>query len=257
MTREAVKRGRVWIGTSGWSYPHWGGRFYPDDIRKKDWFAYFAQHFNTVELNATFYHLFPETTYAGWERKAPGDFVYAVKMWQWVTHRKKLRGVEADTQTALERAALLGRRLGPVLVQLPPGLKRDDELLKEYMGVLKETPRRIGRRFALTFEFRHPSWADEEVYRMLRRDRFALCLPDGGRVTFPRTVTAPFTYVRFHGRAGMADSLYPEAVLADWANWLRAQRNAGIDVYVYFNNDYNASAITNAGQMIGLMRNRD
>lgn len=253
MAEQVKKSGRVWIGTSGWSYAHWAGRFYPDDIRKKDWFGYFAQQFDTVELNATFYHLFPETTYAGWEAKAPGNFLYAVKMWRWVTHRKKLRDVEEDTQTALERAALLGRRLGPILVQLPPSLKRNDERLREYMEVLKTARRRIGRRFAFTIEFRHPSWDDEAVYRILERENFALCLPDGPRVMYPRRVTSYFTYVRFHGRAGMPDALYPEAVLADWAAWLRAQRDAGVDVYVYFNNDYNASAITNARQMIRLM----
>lgn len=253
MTAESAKRGRVWIGTSGWSYAHWAGRFYPEDIRKKDWFGYFSRHFDTVELNATFYHLFPAKTYAGWEAKPTGNFLYAVKMWRWVTHRKKLRDVEEDTHTALERAALLGRRLGPVLVQLPPSLKRDDELLKAYMDVLKAARRRIGKRFQFTIEFRHLSWVDEEVYRILARDNFALCLPDGPRVTFPRVTTSYFTYVRFHGREGMADSLYPEEALADWAAWLRRQRDAGVDVYVYFNNDYNASAITNARQMKRLM----
>lgn len=244
-----TKKGKAYIGTSGWSYGDWAGRFYPAEVRKKDWFGYFARHFSTVELNATFYRLFPESTFEGWGNKAPKGFTYAVKMWRQVTHRKRLKNAGDQTQGVLERAALLGRHLGPVLVQLPPGLHRDDERLADYIEVLKEARRKIGKRFQFVVEFRHKSWLEDAVFSLLNRNHIALCLPDGLVSDVPKISTSYFTYVRFHGREDTYRTLYTESMLAEWARWMREQLADGIDVYAYFNNDYHAHAIQNARQL--------
>ena len=249
------KQGNAYIGTSGWSYEDWVGRFYPKDVRKKDWFGYFAQHFSTVELNATFYRLFPESTFEKWKGNAPKDFVYAVKMWRWVTHRKRLNDVAADTQTALERAALLGRHLGPILIQLPPGLHRDDGRLREYVEVLKECKKNLHKQFRFTIEFRHKSWLEDEVFEILKKGRIALCIADMPKLTFPRITTANFVYVRFHGDVRLYQTLYAKSTLTEYANWLKPLIAQGKDVYGYFNNDYNAHAIINAKQLRTMLEN--
>lgn len=243
------RQGKAYIGTSGWSYDDWQERFYPADIRKKDWFGYFAQNFSTVELNATYYRLFPAATFEGWKKKAPKNFTYAVKMWGLVTHRKRLKDVTEQTQTVLERAALLDRNLGPILIQLPPSFHRDDQRLADYIEVLKEARQKIGKRFQIAFEFRHPSWMEEAVFSMLGRSNFALCLPDGSKLGCPKIATSYFTYVRFHGREAKYQTIYSQAMLAEWAVWMKQRLNDGINVYAYFNNDYHAHAVTNAKQI--------
>lgn len=250
---EKKKHGKAYVGTSGWSYDDWAGRFYPADIRKKDWFGYFAAHFSTVELNATYYRLFPAKTFGGWKDKAPKNFTYAVKMWGLVTHRKRLKDVTEQTQTVLERAAMLGRHLGPVLIQLPPGLHREDQRLADYIEVLKETRQKVGRRFRFTIEFRHESWMDDAVFAMLKKSNIALCLPDGPRMDCPKIVTSYFTYVRFHGREGKYQTIYSQKMLAEWADWMKKQIENGIDVCAYFNNDFHAHAVQNARQLIDLV----
>ena len=249
----AKKTGKAYVGTSGWSYDDWVVRFYPEDVRKKDWFEYFVKHFSTVELNATYYRLFPAKTFQLWHDKAPKNFTYAVKMWRMVTHLKRLRDADDATQTVLERAALLGRNLGPILVQLPPSLRRDDELLDEYLLVLRHIRQAIGMRMKFAFEFRHASWMDDAVYAILKRHRAALCLPDGPQPEWPRVVTSNFTYVRFHGRPN-TDSMYTEPMLAEWAQWMKPKLSSGIDVYAYFNDDYKAHAVVNARQLRELLK---
>lgn len=244
------KKGKVYVGTSGWSYEDWAERFYPSGLRKKDWFSCFATHFKTVELNATFYRLFEKKTYQGWAQKALQGFIYALKMWRWITHRKRLKDVASDTQTALERAALLGNHLDPVLIQLPPGLYRDDRRLAEYIQVLKKARKKIGRRFKFAFEFRHESWIDDQVFSLLDRNKFALCLPDWPKLEFPRIITSHFSYIRFHGCEDTYQTLYPKQYLQTWAYWIQKQISKGIDVYAYFNNDYHVHAVTNAKQLL-------
>jgi len=245
--------GRALVGTSGWSYDHWKGVFYPQRLAKARWFAFLAERFPTVEVNATYYRLFPERTFQSWAAKAPRGFVYAVKMWKRVTHERRLRDVEEPTAEALTHAALLGDHLGPILVQLPPGLRRDDGLLAGFLELLDRLGERADTRFCATVEFRHASWFDDAVYELLRRAGVALCLFDSPRLTCPRVVTAGFVYVRFHGRPKLFASLYPESALRSWARWLGEQRDAGRDVFVYFNNDVEGHAITNAGQLTEML----
>jgi uncharacterized protein YecE (DUF72 family) len=241
--------GHAFIGTSGWSYEHWQDSFYPRDLPKKDRFAYYTEHMPTVELNATFYHLFPEKTFQGWADKAPKGFIYAVKMWRRITHYKRLKQVDDDMLTFLTRAMLLDDHLGPVLIQLPPGLHRDDDLLKRFLSSLSEIQKSLHKKLRAAIEFRHASWFDEEVYRILENANAGLCLADMPKVQNPRRVTSDFSYVRFHGRPHLYQSLYSEEELAEWGGWLGEQLDAGRDAFVYFNNDFNAHAVLNARQL--------
>jgi len=246
--KDTAKRGNLFIGTSGWSYEHWQNVFYPEDLSKKDRFAYFAGQFPTVELNATFYRLFPEKTFQNWAHKAPPKFLYAVKLWRWITHRKRLKNIDEDLQAFLIRALLLGDHLGPILVQLPPGLHRNDELLKQFLHTLVKTRKSLKKKFRVTVEFRHRSWLDDDVLQILKDAGAALCLADMPRLKFPRETTCDFTYVRFHGRPQLYRSLYTEEQLACWSDWLSGQLHAGHDVFAYFNNDFEARAVQNARQ---------
>ncbi len=131
---------KLHIGTSGWMYDDWRGRFYPPHVPKTRWFSHYSQHFSTVELNSSFYHLPSEKAFNTWREKAPDGFVYALKVSRYITHLKKLRDVEEPVQTFVTRARLLGNRLGPLLYQLPPGLKRNDALLEAFLELLPWRP---------------------------------------------------------------------------------------------------------------------
>jgi len=247
-------RGKPYVGTSGWSYDHWRGPFYAPDVAKKDWFAFFAKTFSTVELNATFYRLFPEKTFDSWAAKAPEDFIYAVKMWRMVTHRKRLVNVEQDVASFLVRARRLDEHLGPILIQLPPGVHRDDALLGDFLALIGETCRDIGAEgMRFTLEFRHATWFDDKVYSRLEEAGVALCLPDREGLEVPRVETADFIYVRFHGRPRVHSGCYTRQQLRPWATWINGQLDNGRDVYVYFNNDLHAYAVKNAREIAALL----
>ena len=245
----ALLRGKMFVGTSGWSYEHWRDIFYPGDLPKKEHFNFYAGQFSTVELNATFYRLFPEKTFQNWRDKAPEGFLYAVKMWRWITHRKKLKQSDDDLRTFLSRALLLKEHLGPLLVQLPPSLQRDDETLRLFLKSLERVQQHLKQKFRVAVEFRHPDWLVEEVFRILAEAHVALCLADMPRLQFPRVITSDFTYVRFHGRPRLYQSLYPQEQLTEWGDWLGELLMNGKDVFAYFNNDFNAHAVQNARQL--------
>ncbi len=233
---------KLHIGTSGWMYDDWRGRFYPPDIPKSRWLSHYVQHFSTVELNNSFYHLPSEKAFSAWRDKAPEGFVYAVKASRYITHMKKLRGAEEPLQTFITRARLLGDRLGPVLYQLPPGLKRHDDLLGAFLQLLPGDLRHV-------FEFRHESWFDAAVYDLLQKHRAAFCIYDLPGTTTPVVATAAFAYVRFHGSTGLYDSCYSDDELHSWAGKIRGLRKGLSEVYVYFNNDTHAYAVQNAARL--------
>jgi uncharacterized protein YecE (DUF72 family) len=255
-TISNLQHGKAFIGTSGWSYEHWQDIFYPKDLPKKDRFNYFAGQIPTVELNATFYHLFPEKTFQGWAGKAPEGFLYAVKMWRRITHYKRLKQIDEDLLTFLARVMLLADHLGPVLIQLPPGLHRDDDLLNGFLKTMLEVQTALIKEFRTAVEFRHGSWFAQDVYHILERAGAALCLADMPKLEFPREVTSDFVYMRFHGRPHLYWSLYSEETLADWCDWLSLHLSSGRDVFVYFNNDFDAHAIQNARQLQHMLASR-
>ena len=227
------------IGTSGWQYDHWRGRFYPTELPKTRWFEHYARHFDTVEINSTFYHLPKAQTMVNWHDKAPARFLYAVKASRYITHVKKLADPQQSLERFLELASLLKRRLGPILFQLPPSLHKDLRKLDDLIACLPRPNRAV-------FEFRHPSWYDQETFDLLRRRQVAFCIHDMSGKASPRIVTGNVIYVRFHGTGGRYAGSYTDRLLAEWADWLADQRDKVRAMYAYFNNDVEGHAINNA-----------
>jgi len=232
--------GSIHIGTSGWHYKHWLGVFYPEELPAKDMLKFYSRHFNTVEINNSFYHLPGIATFEQWRLTTPKEFLFAVKGSRFITHMKKLKDPEDSTEKFFAGAKRLGPKLGPVLFQLPPRWHLNIERLAEFMAVL---PR--DQQYA--FEFRDESWHVREVYNVLRRHNAAFCIFDLSGKETPHEITADFTYVRFHGpgEARYAGS-YPSHALENWAQRLKAWGRDLRDVYIYFNNDVGGHAIKNA-----------
>jgi len=238
----------VRIGCSGWSYQHWKGRFYPGRAPESGWLGLYAETFDTVEVNATFYRLPLRSTVAGWAAHTPRTFLFAVKASRYLTHVKRLRDLPAGLARLEERIAPLREadKLGPVLWQLPASFRRDDVRLAETLARLPD-----GRH---AFEFRHPSWFDDDVYALLREHRAALVVADrDGLPEAPWVDTAGWWYVRLHhGRAGRRGN-YSPAELERWAERLRGRSG---DAYVYFNNDWEGFAPQNAATLRSLVADR-
>jgi uncharacterized protein YecE (DUF72 family) len=227
--------GRVRVGCSGWQYKHWRGDFYPVDVAATRWFEYYAARFDTVEINNSFYRLPEAETFARWRERAPGRFLFAVKASRFLTHMKKLKDPEEPLERLFTRMRSLGRRLGPVLYQLPPGFKLDLGRLEHFLHALPGDARHV-------IEFRDPSWYADTVSVLLERHRVARCLHDMQGSATGRERVGPFVYVRYHGASGTYSGGYPADRLARWAEWLQAEREAGVDVFAYFNNDVGGHA---------------
>lgn len=236
----------VRIGTSGWHYDHWIGRFYPQKMRKENWLEFYAQHFDTVEINNTFYHMPREQTMVNWRDKVPTGFLFAVKASRYITHIKKLHNTAEEVGRFFVLASLLQGRLGPVLYQLPPSLHKNLERLDEFILSLQRSDNAV-------FEFRDKSWYDQETFDLMNRRGVALCVHDMGDKAPPRLVTGRVAYVRFHGTSGRYAGNYPDTVLQDWANWLKAQIPIVRAIYAYFNNDISGHALNNARTLKQIM----
>ena len=230
------RRRVVRIGCSGWNYASWKEPFY-GGRPAREWLELYARHFDTVEVNNTFYRLPKKASVATWERTAPDGFCFAVKVSRYITHIKRLR--DLGEPVARFRACIEPlRKLGPFLWQLPPNFPRDDDRLR---ATLESLP--SGERHA--FEFRHETWFSEDVYALLREHGSALVLT-GEREVF----TAPWTYVRFHRGVRGRRGNYSESELQEWAARIRSW---SCDVYAYFNNDWEAFAVRNAARLKELL----
>jgi uncharacterized protein YecE (DUF72 family) len=227
----------VRIGCSGWSYEHWRGPVYPASEPESRWLELYAERFDTVEVNASFYRLPTRKAVARWAESTPDGFCFAVKASRYLTHVKRLHDLPPGLERLYERIEPLrtAGKLGPVLWQLPPRFRRDDERLAEALDVLPP-----GRH---AFEFRDETWFADGVYELLRAHDVALVVADRApRDPTPWIDTARWAYLRFHnGRA--RDGAYGGAALETWA---RRIRSAGGDVYAYFNNDWQGFAVANA-----------
>lgn len=243
------------IGTSGYVYEHWWRHFYPEDLSPKDRFAYYAERFDTVEINNTFYRLPSEDVVRGWAEAAPPGFLYAFKASRYITHMKRLLpgGKYGDPLgTLLQRMRPLGKRLGPILFQLPPQMGVDVPRLEQFLDRL---PPREDVRYVL--EFRNKTWYTDEVLDRLGEHGVAFCIHDWVEAPTPIEVTADVVYVRFHGyRAAYRDE-YTGRRLQPWVERIRDWRAQGRDVFVYFNNDENAYATRDArwlGERLGVAK---
>jgi uncharacterized protein YecE (DUF72 family) len=223
------------VGCSGWEYKHWRGDFYPLDVPRTRWFEHYAERFDTVEINNTFYRLPEQSTFAAWAARAPSGFTFAVKASRFLTHMKKLKDPEEPLRRLFTRMRPLKKHLGPVLYQLPPGWKLDRDRLEYFLQALPKGVRHV-------LEFRDPSWYADDVKAMLARHGVSMCLHDMRGSATGRERVGPIVYVRFHGASGHYDGGYPADRLGEWAAWLKAQRAEGADVYAYFNNDVGGHA---------------
>ncbi len=224
------------VGTSGWQYDHWRGVFYPDALPKKQWFSHYAQHFDTVEINSTFYNLPAAKTFDAWREQAPEGFVYVLKFSRYGSHLKKLKDPEGSIGTFMDRARHLGPVLGPILVQLPPNWGAVPGRLTDFLAAAPSDQR-------WAFEFRDRSWLCEEVYALLREHDAALCIHDLID-DHPEVVTAGWVYLRFHGASNGGS--YSRPHLAAQAAKIGDHLRAGRDVYAFFNNDVRGYAVANA-----------
>ncbi|HWD09228.1 MAG TPA: DUF72 domain-containing protein [Actinomycetota bacterium] len=223
------------IGTSGWQYRHWRGTFYPDKLASARWLEHYAARFATVEVNTTFYRLPKRETFATWAEQTPDDFVLAAKMSRYLTHIKRLRDPAEPVARFLDQAAPLGRKLGPVLLQLPPNLKADPPALSATLDELCPKVR-------VAVEFRHESWASDEVRQVLDDHGAATCLFDTPARHGPRWRTAGWAFVRFHQGGGQPSPCYKPSELKEWAARLAGDWGPRADIYAYFNNDQRACA---------------
>jgi uncharacterized protein YecE (DUF72 family) len=211
-----------WIGTSGYNYQEWKGSFYPDDISDKKMLPYYAERFASVEINYTFYRMPTVRILANWARETPDGFRFSLKAPRRITHDQRLRSIEDTLASFCEVAETLGPKLGPLLFQLPPFLKKDVELLEVF---LHDLPTGL----MPTMEFRHASWHSDDTYEVLRRFGVALCIADSDERTTPFEVTAPFGYFRLRRAA------YEEHTLREWADRIAA---AGWEnAFVYFKHE--------------------
>jgi uncharacterized protein YecE (DUF72 family) len=213
-----------WIGTSGYNYPEWRGSFYPATLPAARMLGFYAARFASVEINYSFYRLPAASVLAGWARDTPDGFRFTLKAPQGITHKARLRQCRELTERFCELASTLGDKLGVLLFQLPPNLKKDAVLLEEFLDTL---PR--GTRAA--FEFRHASWHDEEVLGLLRARQAALCVADSEKMSTPVAVTAPFAYFR------LRDEGYQAADVARWGDTIRERTAGCANVYVYFKHE--------------------
>ena len=228
------------IGCSGWNYQHWrNGVFYPPRCPARLWLEFYARHFDTVEVNATFYRLPRRDAVARWVEQTPAEFLFAVKASRYLTHLKRLTDLDQGLRRFYERIEPLveSPKLGPLLWQLPGNFHRDDERLAEALDLLPP-----GRH---CFEFRHESWFADEVYEVLRRHGVALVIGDTPTRPFQtHELTADWTFIRFHHGTRGRHSNYSERELEEWAQRIeRWARTA--DIYAYFNNDRNGYAVRN------------
>ena len=235
----------VWIGTSGWQYADWKGLFYPKEVRQVDWLPYFADRFPTVEINNTFYMLPKEETFVRWRQRVPRDFVFVVKASRYLTHIRRLQDPEEPIRLFWSRARRLGRKLGPVLFQLPPNLQLDLERLETFLRLLPKTMR-------AALEFRHPSWETPAVYEALDRRGCALVLAHRPGLRAPHVVTGGWSYVRFHQGTPKGPD-YPRDTLRRWAERIAAMDAR--ETWVFFNNDPTGAAIRDAFTLQDLLEN--
>jgi uncharacterized protein YecE (DUF72 family) len=214
----------IWVGTSGYNYPEWKGRFYPEALPAAKMLPYYAERFPTVEINYTFYRMPTEKVVEGWNRATPERYALTLKAPRRITHDARLKNCADRVAQFLDAAATLGPKLGALLFQLPPNLKKDVPLLDAFLATFPP-------RVRAAFEFRNASWFDEEVYASLRRRGLALCIADSDKLTTPLVATGGFGYYR------LRDEGYTEDHIARWADVIRQDAAEGREVFVYFKHE--------------------
>jgi len=229
------------VGTSGWSYDHWDGVLYRPGLPARDRLGRYVEVFDTVELNASFYRWPPPASFASWRRRLPDGFELTVKAPRGLTHARRLYGPEQWIERMTAGLHELAGRRGPLLVQLPPGMQRDDERLDYFLG-------RVPAWMRPVLEFRHPSWSDDSVFALLERHGAAYCVMSGAALPCVLRATSDVVYIRLHGPdpGSLYAGSYSSEDLGWWAERIREWEQAGHQVYAYFNNDGGGNAVRDA-----------
>ena len=228
------------IGTSGWTYKHWQGIFYPDKCPKSRWLEYYTKHFDTVELNASFYRLPNPTTFENWKARTPDNFLWSVKGSKFITHTKRLKDPAEPLDRLYGVTACLGEKMGVILFQLPPNLGFDEKVFRDFCESLDPQVRHA-------LEIRHASWLNDQVFGILNDFKIALCISDtAGRYPSFDVITADFAYIRLHGSKKLYASEYSEEELQTWAEKVDVWNK---DSFIYFDNDFKGHAINNAKRL--------
>jgi len=246
----ARKHKDILVGTSGWSYRSWRGPFFPEDLPARRHLEYYAQHFSTTELNGVFYRTPTEEAVRGWVEHTPDNFVFAWKASKFITHWKRLSDTSRNSLALMEsRLTLLGDKAGPVLFQLPPHFEKDRDRLASFFKLLRSR-----RRYA--FEFRHPSWFEDDILDLLGDNDIAMCVSDHHDAPSPWIATASHIYMRGHGPSGRYHGSYRPNTLAKWQRWFQRMRRSGRIIYVYFDNDQKSAAPKDAARLVRLLSDR-
>ena len=230
------------IGTSGWSYKHWRGNFYPDNLTEKQYLKYYSENFSTVEINSSFYHLPLESTITHWAETVPQDFIFSVKASRYITHMKKLTDPEKSVELFFERIEAFKDKLGPILFQLPPHFEFNPERLKSFLEVLPEN-------YKYAFEFRDTSWFNPLTYDLLKEKNIAFCIYKLGDFYSPQEITSDFVYIRCHGPVNLGQALYSHEKIIEFSNEIKDYLKLGKNVFCYFNNDQSGYATQNATEL--------
>ncbi|GGD91810.1 histidine kinase [Tsuneonella deserti] len=230
-------------------YKHWRGLFYPERLPVKRWFAWYADSFDTVEINNSFYRLPPASTFEAWRRQAPEGFCYAVKANRFITQAKKLKDCEEPLVRMMDAVKPLDGALGPMLYQLPPRFKVNLDRLESFLALLPPGVTNV-------FEFREQSWYCDEVFALLGRYGASFCVHDMPGNSSPREAVGPIAYIRFHGGTGKYSGRYPDERLLAWTDWMVEQASKGRALWAYFNNDIGAAAIEDAQTLRAMIRQK-
>ncbi len=231
---------KYFLGCSGWYYDAWANLFYPEELNKANWLEYYAKHFNTVEVNSTFYHFPNKKMLKSWFRKTPGEFIFTLKANQIITHKKKFKGTERLVKSFYQLASLLENKLGCIMFQLPEIIHKDITLLNSITD-------QLDRRRNNILEFRHPSWFCDEVYDILRENQIGFCTVSAPNLPEDLAITSDNVYLRFHGKTGWYKYEYSKQELQRWAEKIKKVKAKKI--FCYFNNDYQAYAAKNCSEL--------
>jgi uncharacterized protein YecE (DUF72 family) len=243
------------IGTSGWNYKHWKELFYPDGLAQRRWLPFYAEHYNTAEVNYSFYRLPTPETYEKWYRETPEDFLFTLKCSRLITHAKRLGTLGDLWENFLNNATHLEDKLGPILCQFPESFAVDIPRLDDFLSSARNAAENQ-QVLRLAVEFRHESWFTGQVYRLLEKHRVALVIADSRFYPRHDIHTADFAYYRYHGPGILFNSSYSRAQLEAEAKKMNKCLAQNMDTFAYFNNDGSGFAIKNSAELQYLLGDR-
>jgi uncharacterized protein YecE (DUF72 family) len=243
-------KGNIHIGTSGWSYKHWKGIFYPPKLKATDWIRFYSDHFPCAEINGSFYKLPTEETVIEWTHKVPSNFVFCPKMSRFLTHMKKLKDPEEPLQRFFKIFGPMKKMMGPVLLQLPEILKFNYDKTEHLYQLMKSKY----KKYNFVMEVRHPSWLQEESLTLMAKYDIGLVISQSGeRFPYSETITAKNIYVRFHGPHALYASSYSDGMLKDFAKKFKKWEKEGHVIWAFFNNDIHGYAFKDAKRLLKIL----